>query len=680
MLPNDDLDLQVVWACVLDKMETPTVDRHVLAQAWLDHVEFPYDEYGMAIRNLKNGLHPPLSGSYDNWFANGMGAPIRSEVWACLAPGNPELAAAYAYEDACVDHAGEGVWGEVFLAALESAAFIESDPYVLIGLALSFLPTDSLTRQAVEGAVRYWRQNKDWLGAREHILDTFGHENFTDAPMNIAFTVLGWLAGEGNFSRAICIAVNCGKDTDCTGATVGALMGILDPDCIPDKWLTPIGRTLVVSPEIKNLEAPPTLDQFTDLIVALRDRLDQRMPAPRVYLQSTESLAIPVQISFVDSMPEGQDAPSLILAKTVILPGTVGELTSDRFEGKILLIRYEFEIPADGNVRVMFNTRVDSRVWIDGLFAFGRSEGPMAPSLHRAPSGQIIVKDMSAGKHELIAALRCPALADRVEWVIGVGVGNTAQWFPKAFAVSDFKSAPAGSIGNDDIRTQLPAPTTSVDERDSYRILVIGASISRHGFDAGTIARLGWGHTAGMAASSESNDFAHLLAAKIGDSLDGRPVTLKFNAVCDGTTEQRVSPMVKEITDSGYEPDLVIFDHGGHEDMSLGAEGVSSTYNAVLDFLESLPSRPTIVCLGNWDPDGFVNNEYTGWSLTVEQTMRETCARRNVRFVPVYPIVQDPACRGWGKSPGVQWHPNDLGHARYAEAIFSVVRPLLPSS
>ena len=100
MLPNDDLDLQVVWAYALDKLADVRVDRHILAQAWLDHVKFPFSEYAVALRNLRLGIKPPLSGSYDNWYANGMGAAIRSELWACLAPRNPKLAVAYAYEDA----------------------------------------------------------------------------------------------------------------------------------------------------------------------------------------------------------------------------------------------------------------------------------------------------------------------------------------------------------------------------------------------------------------------------------------------------------------------------------------------------------------------------------------------------------------------------------------------------
>src|SRR3954464_426610 len=56
MIPNDDLDLQVVYAVVMAAMDEPAVDRHVISQAWADHVEFPWNEYGVAQRNRKEGL------------------------------------------------------------------------------------------------------------------------------------------------------------------------------------------------------------------------------------------------------------------------------------------------------------------------------------------------------------------------------------------------------------------------------------------------------------------------------------------------------------------------------------------------------------------------------------------------------------------------------------------------
>ena len=85
--------------------------------------------------------------------------------------------------------------------------------------------------------------------------------------------VAALLLGKGDFGKSICTAVNFGQDTDCTGATVGAILGIMNPDSISAHWLEPIGRTLVVSPEISGITPPPTLDEFTDLVIALKEKV-----------------------------------------------------------------------------------------------------------------------------------------------------------------------------------------------------------------------------------------------------------------------------------------------------------------------------------------------------------------------------------------------------------------------
>jgi ADP-ribosylglycohydrolase len=260
---NDDLDLQVVWLQAIRRRGLP-VDRLLLAEAWRDCVQTCPDEYGVCLRNMAHGLMPSLSGAYDNGFTDGMGAAIRSEVWACLAPGDPELAAKLAREDACVDHAGDGIHAETFFVTIQSAAFVESDPSALIDMGLAAIPGDSRVARAVRAAVDGWQQTGDWRGVREMLMAEHAAQNFTDVPINLAFTVLGWLAGEGDFGRALCIAVNCGQDTDCTGATLGAILGLIDPDCIGDEWLAPIGRDLVLSPFITAMAAPATLDELTD--------------------------------------------------------------------------------------------------------------------------------------------------------------------------------------------------------------------------------------------------------------------------------------------------------------------------------------------------------------------------------------------------------------------------------
>ena len=66
-----------------------------------------------------------------------------------------------------------------------------------------------------------------------------------EAPSNVALVTTALLYGQGDFGKTICIAVNCGEDTDCTAATAGALLGIVyGIDGIPEEWAKPVGTTL----------------------------------------------------------------------------------------------------------------------------------------------------------------------------------------------------------------------------------------------------------------------------------------------------------------------------------------------------------------------------------------------------------------------------------------------------
>ncbi|NHN28904.1 hypothetical protein G9U52_03540 [Paenibacillus sp. S3N08] len=262
-LENDDLDLQLVWLHALEQYG-PSLTNKQLGQEWVEHIFFPFDEYGYALSNLRRGLVAPVAGWFNNPFTNCMGSPIRSEIWAMVAPGAPEMAAHYAYQDATVDHAGgEGVYGEMFFAAIESAIFYEQDRDTLITIGLRYIPDDCRTALAVKDLIKWFEEGKDWQANRALILEHHGHDNFTDAPQNIAFTILGWLYGE-DFEDAILKATNCGYDTDCTAATLGAILGmILGPEGLPEKWVQPVGDRVVVSPPIKGFPAPTNLDELT---------------------------------------------------------------------------------------------------------------------------------------------------------------------------------------------------------------------------------------------------------------------------------------------------------------------------------------------------------------------------------------------------------------------------------
>lgn len=273
-LPNDDLDLQLVWLAAVEKYGIYRVNERILSEYWLSLITGPWNEYGICRSNIAAGLLPPLSGSCNNekWkWSNG--AWIRSEIWAAIFPGSPDEAAAAAYCDACCDHAGEGIYAELFTASLESAAYVEHDIGALIEIGLARIPEDCRVAGAVRLACRCCNEKMPFAEAREAIVRDSADLGWFQAPANIAFVILGLLYGKGDFGRSIALAVNCGDDTDCTGGTAGAILGILyGRSRLPEKWAAPIGNSIQTC-SIENsgrpllLSVPRTLEELTDRVV-----------------------------------------------------------------------------------------------------------------------------------------------------------------------------------------------------------------------------------------------------------------------------------------------------------------------------------------------------------------------------------------------------------------------------
>ena len=292
--PNDDLDLQIVWLAAVERYGR-NVNASILGDYWLSYVIPNWVEYGMGKANLRAGLQPPMSGAVDNPYKDSCGCYIRSEIWACLAPGNPSLAAKYAYEDAIVDHADDGMQGEIFCAALESAAFVESDPYKLIEIGLSYIPADCKVTAAVREAMRCKAEGVPFQQAIGKIHDaapgTFGVQSVTytqaaeqteamgmstvgepgfDAAENIGYVIAGWLYGE-DFGDQICKANACGEDTDCTCATLGAILGIIaGASGLPEKWTAPLGdkiATMCIDKTSRGVWVPETVTELTDRVL-----------------------------------------------------------------------------------------------------------------------------------------------------------------------------------------------------------------------------------------------------------------------------------------------------------------------------------------------------------------------------------------------------------------------------
>ena len=276
VLPNDDLDLQMVWLYALEKEGPYAINAALLGEFWLSFITPHWNEYGLGKINMRRGIPAPMSGDYENNWKDSNGAWIRTEIWACVTPGAPEAAARYAMEDAKVDHgAGEGTVAAAFVGAMQSAAFVLDDIRSCIEVALSVIPESSRVAESVRYVLQAYDQKVTPATARNEIqkMNADIGDGWFEAPSNVAYTVLGLLYGKGDFKRSMILAINCGDDTDCTGATVGATLGILGGmAAIPADWKEYLGDDIVtisIARGDRGRSLPNSCTELTSRVVRL---------------------------------------------------------------------------------------------------------------------------------------------------------------------------------------------------------------------------------------------------------------------------------------------------------------------------------------------------------------------------------------------------------------------------
>ena len=276
VLPNDDLDLQLIWLYAMEQNGPEAINSAMLGEHWISFISPHWNEYGIGKANMKRGIRPPMSGDYVNDWNNSNGAWIRTEIWACTAPGMPYVAAKNAVADASVDHgAGEGTYAAAFVCAMQSAAFVISDLRKCIEIGLSAIPERSRMAKSIRLVLKLYDEKKTWVEARNTILEANSDigDGWFEAPSNVSYAVIGLLWGEGDFKKSMITAINCGDDTDCTGATVGATLGILNgTSTIPEDWRAHIGDSIITVSVNKGNNGkfvPKTCKELTDRVVAL---------------------------------------------------------------------------------------------------------------------------------------------------------------------------------------------------------------------------------------------------------------------------------------------------------------------------------------------------------------------------------------------------------------------------
>ena len=244
---DDDTDYTVLGLHVLETYGRKFTMANV-AHEWLLHLPYHlvYTAERVAYRNLVNDVWPPASAACDNPYREWIGAQIRADAWGYASPGRPAQAAELAYRDGAVSHVANGIYGEMFVAAMLAGAFVADGLEEVVHIGLGEIPRTSRLYEAVTQTVRWAKEDDDWERTCDKVLATYGHYPSVHTINNACLVVMGLLHSRGDLGRAVSVAVMGGLDTDCNGATAGSVMGAwLGARKLPARWVRPLHDRLL---------------------------------------------------------------------------------------------------------------------------------------------------------------------------------------------------------------------------------------------------------------------------------------------------------------------------------------------------------------------------------------------------------------------------------------------------
>ena len=224
---DDDIDYAILALHLLEEHGAKLDADHV-AQAWLSllPIEQTFTAERATYIALVDGAPPCTAGARRNPYREWIGAQIRGDVFGYVYPGRLAQAAALAFQDATLSHRGNGIYGEMWSAALVSAAFGARNPEEAVRASLTVIPQRSRLHEALSFVLSLRAECDDWESAIDQILSAYSHYSWVHT-INNAAVVAAALLWSDNYAQAVGRVVMSGLDTDSNGATVGSVAGVL---------------------------------------------------------------------------------------------------------------------------------------------------------------------------------------------------------------------------------------------------------------------------------------------------------------------------------------------------------------------------------------------------------------------------------------------------------------------
>lgn len=249
MPADDDTNYIVLSQILIDKYGFDFTPYDV-SRVWLEYQsKAAYcTAERVAFCNFVKGFKPPHSAMYKNPFREWIGAQIRGDYFGYINPANPEKAAEMAWRDGCISHIKNGIYGEMFIAAMIAVAGVTDNIKDIIKGGLAQIPHTSRLYEEIMNVLEGYENGVSQKETFENIhkkYDEYSEHGWCHTISNAMIVVSALLYGNGDYGKSICMAVETGFDTDCNGATVGSIFGMAKGiESIPEYWQKPINDTL----------------------------------------------------------------------------------------------------------------------------------------------------------------------------------------------------------------------------------------------------------------------------------------------------------------------------------------------------------------------------------------------------------------------------------------------------
>lgn len=268
---DDDLDWTILALHVLEKCGSELTTEQIAA-TWLDRLPFAqtYTAERAAYRNLIHGLTPPQTALQDNPYREWIGALIRGDAFGYVSPGEPARAARMALVDARLSHTANGIYGEMWAAALVAAALAVETATEALQCARAVVPPQSRLAEALDEVVALRGKGLSASDALDWVDEALGQYPWVHTINNAALITVGLLWGE-TFTESVALTLSGGRDTDSNGATVGSVCGALQgASAIPSEL---VGTTHVhIRSAVRDFDRI-TIDELAARTLRLIDQL-----------------------------------------------------------------------------------------------------------------------------------------------------------------------------------------------------------------------------------------------------------------------------------------------------------------------------------------------------------------------------------------------------------------------